>query len=51
MLYSEAEFCQGVIVAVMVCLLVLRLIMKRRDQPESAAKPRKIPQEHDERFS
>ena len=42
-------FCQGVIVAVMVWLLMLRAIMKRRDQPESAAKPRKIPQEHDER--
>ena len=51
MFYSEAEFCQGVTVAVMVCLLMLRLIMKHRDQPESAAKPKKFQQEHDERFS
>ena len=50
MFYSEVEFCQGVIVVVMVFVLILRAIIKRRDQPKIAAERRKIPQEH-ERFS
>ena len=50
MSYSE-EFCQGVIVALMVCFLMPSAVMRRRNQFESVAKRRKIPQEHDERFS
>ena len=51
MSYSE-EFCQCVIVAIVVCLLMLSgRVVRRMDQPESAAKTRKIPQEHDEKFS
>ena len=49
MSYSE-EFCQAVIVALMVCFLMLSAVMRRWNQSESAAKTRKIPQEHDERF-
>ena len=51
MFYSGVEFYQGVIVAVMGFVLILRAIIKRRDKPKIAAKRRKIPQEHDERFS
>ena len=52
MSYLEAEFCQDVIVAIMVCLWMLSAVTKRgRDQEEGETKARKIPQEHDERFS
>ena len=51
MSYSEAEFWQGVILALMVCLWMLSAVMGRLDQQEGETKTRKIPQEHDERFS
>ena len=50
MSYSEAEFCQGAVVAIVVSLLMLSAVMRRRNQHKSTAKTRKISQEHDERF-
>ena len=45
----EEEFWQE-IVGIVIFLSILSAVMRRQSQQQSAAKTRKKPQEHDERF-
>ena len=50
MSYYSEEFFQGVIVGIVICLSILRAVLRRNNQQQRAAKTRRRPQEHDERF-